>query len=263
MVKCAGIDVGSLTGKAVILEDGKILSSAVIHVKRNPIVTSTEVYNLALGKLGLKLDDIAFCVGTGYGREKIPFAQKSLSEISCHGKGAHSCNSAIRTIIDVGGQDCKVITLDDRGDLKDFAMNEKCAAGTGRYLELMAALLNLSLDELGNISLKSRTPITLTSVCSIYAQAEILQFISQKARKEDVAAGINKAMAERVSSMTKKLILQEKMAVTGGVAKNQGVVQNLEHILGIKFTPLPVDPQIIGALGAAYIAQESLKSRKL
>jgi len=258
-VKYAGIDIGSLTGKAVIIEDGRILSSEVVYVKRNPVQTSEEVYRQALARINLAPGDIAFCVGTGYGREKIPFANKTLSEISCHGKGAHSCDRAIRTIIDVGGQDCKVITLDETGSLKDFMMNEKCAAGTGRYLELMADLLGLTLDELGTISLKARTPIQLTSICSIYAQAEVLQLISQKSRKEDIAAGVNSAMAERTAALARKLVLREKMAVTGGVAKNKGVVQNLERILGIKFTPLPVDPQIIGALGAAYIAQESHK----
>ncbi len=258
-MRYAGIDIGSLTGKAVIIEGGRMLASLVVHVKRNPVQTSEEVYHQVLAKANLKIDDVDFCVGTGYGREKIPFANKTLSEISCHGKGAHSCDPAIRTIIDVGGQDCKVITLDDAGNLKDFMMNDKCAAGTGRYLELMADLLGLSLDDLGTLSLKTRTPVQLTSICSIYAQAEVLHLISQKTRKEDIAAGVNRAMAERAAVLARKLVLREKMAVTGGVAKNKGVVQNLEHILDIKFTPLPVDPQIIGALGAAYIAQESHK----
>nr|MDO8108921.1 acyl-CoA dehydratase activase [Candidatus Sigynarchaeota archaeon] len=255
-MKFAGIDIGSLTGKAVIIENGQILASAVIHVKRNPVQTSEDVYRQALTKINLTPAEIAFCVGTGYGREKIPFANKTLSEISCHGRGAHSCDQDIRTIIDVGGQDCKVITLDDAGSLKDFVMNDKCAAGTGRYLELMADLLGFSLDDLGTLSQKARIPVQLTSICSIYAQAEVLQLISQKTRKEDIAAGVNKAMAERAALLARKLTLREKMVVTGGVAKNKGVVQNLEHLLGVKFTPLPVDPQIIGALGAAQIAQE-------
>ncbi|MBN2152323.1 MAG: 2-hydroxyglutaryl-CoA dehydratase [Candidatus Lokiarchaeota archaeon] len=259
-MKYAGIDIGSLTGKAVIIEGGRILSSVVVHVKRNPVLTSEEVYRQALAMVNLEPGDVAFCVGTGYGREKIPFANKTLSEISCHGKGAHSCDPAIRTIIDVGGQDCKAITIDDAGNLKDFVMNDKCAAGTGRYLELMADLLGLTLDDLGTLSLKTRTPVQLTSVCSIYAQAEVLQLISQKSRKEDIAAGVNSAMAERAAMLARKLVLREKMAVTGGVAKNKGVVQNLERFLGVKFAPLPVDPQIIGALGAAHIAQESHKT---
>ena len=161
-----GIDIGSLTGKALLLEDDKIASSAIIQVKRNPVLTSKLVYTEALDKINLKPEDVDYCVGTGYGREKIPFIQKSLSEISCHGKGAYMLNPKIRTIIDIGGQDCKVICLDTSGDLKDFIMNEKCAAGTGRYLEIMAELLNLSLDDLGKISLKARTPIVMSSTCS-------------------------------------------------------------------------------------------------
>ncbi|MBD3354138.1 MAG: hypothetical protein GF364_21835 [Candidatus Lokiarchaeota archaeon] len=168
-------------------------------------------------------------------------------------------NREIRTVIDVGGQDCKVICLDDAGDLKDFVMNEKCAAGTGRYLEIMADLLNVSLDDLGKISLKAKSAISMTSVCSIYAQAEVLQYISKKARKEDIAAGINKAMAERVITMTKKLSLEPKYTISGGVAKNIGVVYNMEKILGIKFEKLPIDTQLVGALGAAFFAKDNVK----
>ncbi len=254
----AGIDIGSLTGKAVILDQNNIVASAIIPVKRNPILTSELVYKEALEQANLNLGDIEYCVGTGYGRERIPFVQKSLSEISCHGKGAYILNSRIRTIIDVGGQDCKVILLDEQGDLLDFLMNEKCAAGTGRYLEIMAEMLDLSLDELGNISLKSKAPVKMTSVCSIYAQSEVLRFISKKARKEDIAAGINRAMADRVVSMTRKLALQPEFTISGGVAKNKGVVSCLEDTLGIQFEPLPVDPQLVGALGAAHFAIQSL-----
>jgi (R)-2-hydroxyacyl-CoA dehydratese activating ATPase len=241
----------------VIIEDNKIISSEIIRVKRNPILTSTLVYEKALSNINLEPEDISFCVGTGYGREKIPFVNKSLSEISCHGKGAYILNSSIRTIIDVGGQDCKIITLDDTGSLKDFRMNEKCAAGTGRYLELMAELLNLSLDQLGKISLKSKSPIKLNNICSIYAQTEVLKHISKKARKEDIAAGINSSMAERVANMSKKLVLKPNFLISGGVAKNIGVVQDLERILEIKFAKIEEDPQIIGALGAAWFAKES------
>ncbi|MFX0102301.1 MAG: acyl-CoA dehydratase activase [Candidatus Hodarchaeota archaeon] len=240
-----------------MLENDSIIASAIIQVKKNPVLTSKLVYNEALDKIGLKPGDIDFCVGTGYGREKIPFIQKSLSEISCHGKGAYMLNPDIRTIIDIGGQDCKVISLDKTGDLKDFIMNEKCAAGTGRYLEIMAGLLNLSLDDLGKISLKAKTPIVMSSVCSIYAQSEVLQYISKKTRKEDIAAGINKAMAERVIMMTKKKVLEPDYTISGGVAKNIGVVRSMEKILGIKFIKLPVDSQLVGALGAAYFAKES------
>ncbi|MHA1734377.1 MAG: acyl-CoA dehydratase activase [Promethearchaeota archaeon] len=256
-MKFGGIDIGSLTGKAVVLEDDDVVGSAIIPVRRNPVLTSTLVYNEVLDGLGIEASDVAYCVGTGYGRERIPFVQKSLSEISCHGKGAHFLDPEVRTIVDVGGQDCKVICLDDDGDLLDFVMNEKCAAGTGRYLEIMADLLDLSLDQLGSVSLKAKTPVAMNSTCSIYAQAEVLQYIARKTRKEDIAAGISRAMAERVAGLVRKLAVAPEFTITGGVAKNAGVVRALEDILGVEFRPLSFDPQLVGALGAARFARES------
>ena len=182
---------------------------------------------------------------------------KTLSEISCHGRGAFVINPEIRSIIDIGGQDCKVISLDNDGGLKDFRMNEKCAAGTGRYLELMAELLNLTLTDLGLLSLKSKSSIKMNSVCSIYAQSEVLKHISRKAKKQDIAAGINVAMAERVFVMTRKMSLKSKYLISGGVAKNIGVVKNLETMMGIRFEESDQDPQIIGALGAAHFAKDA------
>ncbi len=257
----SGIDIGSLTGKAVILDDNDIIASEIIRVKRNPVLTSTLVYKAVLEKAGLKKNDINFCVGTGYGREKIPFINKSISEISCHGKGAFKLDETIRTIIDIGGQDCKIIQIDDKGDLLDFRMNDKCAAGTGRYLELMAEILGLTLDELGTKSLSSHSPIVINSTCSIYAQSEVLHYISKKAKIKDITAGINRAMAERVVLMAKKIkaTLEPSFVLSGGVAKNKGVVQELQRILGMKFQSINIDPQLVGALGAAFIGQENLE----
>lgn len=251
----AGIDIGSLTGKAVVINDSEIVASAIIRVKRNPVLTSKLVYKTALDQAKISMEDIKFCVGTGYGRERISYADKTLSEITCHGTGAYLLDNSVRTIIDIGGQDCKVIRLDPNGSMKDFIMNDKCAAGTGRYLEIMAELLNLSLDELGRISEESKSPIKMSSVCSIYAQSEVLNYISKNIKKKDIAAGINRAMAERVLNLTKKLVLKPKYAISGGVAKNIGVVKNLESLLKTEFVQLRVDSQLIGALGAAHIAK--------
>lgn len=253
----AGVDIGSLTGKAVVLEGNVIRASAIIPVRRDPVKTSRLVYARALESAGLHPDDVAACVGTGYGRERIPFVTKSLSEISCHGRGAYELDPRVRTIIDIGGQDCKVISLDDAGDLRDFLMNEKCAAGTGRYLEIMADTLDLSLEALGHASREAKTPVQITSVCSIYAQAEVLRYLSRKTKPVDVAAGVNRAMAERVVSMARKLVLRPAYTISGGVAKNVGVREHLERLLDVEFTPLPVDPQLIGALGAAYFARDA------
>ncbi|MHA1314945.1 MAG: acyl-CoA dehydratase activase [Candidatus Helarchaeota archaeon] len=254
-----GIDIGSLTGKAVVLDDSEIVGETVIRVKKRPKLTVDKLMENINSITGLQFSDISYCLGTGYGRRKIPLANETISEITCHGTGAHFLCPTLRTVIDIGGQDCKVIRIDEHGHLKNFIMNEKCAAGTGRYLELMAETLKLKLEELGPVSLKSKTPVSLTSQCSIFAQAEVIQFISEGFKTRDIAAGVNKAMAERVVDLAEKVGVEEDVAVSGGVAKNVGVVRNLEEILQVGFKKMPRDPQIIGALGAALIAKKSFK----
>lgn len=260
-----GIDIGSLTGKIVILNsDSEILAQKVIHVKKLPIHTVNALMEDALPNVGLKnASEITYCIGTGYGRRKIPLANETVSEITCHGTGAHHILPSVRTVIDIGGQDCKIIRLDTQGNLKNFIMNEKCAAGTGRYLEIMAETLGLSLDELGPLSLKAKNPLALASKCSIYARQEVMQLISDGIKKPALAAAINKAMAERVINLAEKIGLEPDIAISGGVAKNIGVVSNMERMIGTKFKHFSVDPQIIGALGAALIAKKAyLKKNK-
>ncbi|MHA1785829.1 MAG: acyl-CoA dehydratase activase [Candidatus Helarchaeota archaeon] len=259
-----GIDIGSLTGKAVLLQDDEIIAQKVIRVKKMPIFTVKELLKHIFSQSGLQQSDIAYCVGTGYGRHNLQIVNiinESISEITCHGTGAYWLNQDIRTIIDIGGQDCKVIRIDDKGKLKNFIMNEKCAAGTGRYLELMAETLKLELEELGPISLKSKTPVALIDNCSIFAQAEVLQRVSDGRKKRDIAAGVNKAMAERVINLAEKIGIQEEVTVSGGVAKNIGVYKSMENILKLKFLELPQDPQIVGALGAAILAEKAYKKK--
>jgi len=253
-----GIDIGSLTGKAVILsESEEILAQKVIYVKKHPVKTVNALLDEVLPMIGVKdISEITYCVGTGYGRRKIPLAKQTISEITCHGTGAYHVMPSLRTVIDIGGQDCKVIRLNEKGKLKNFIMNEKCAAGTGKYLELMAETLNLTLDELGSISGNVRTPIALQSKCSLYAQFEIMSMIGEGYKIPDLAGAINKAMAERVVNLAEKVGIKEDISVSGGVAKNMDVIANIEKILGIKFKKLSVDPQVIGALGAAIMAKK-------
>ena len=260
----AGIDIGSLTGKVVILDsDGSILVQKVIPVKKLPVNTVNALLEDVLPKLGIKtFSEITYCIGTGYGRRKIPLASETITEITCHGTGAHHLMPSIRTVIDIGGQDCKIIRLDAQGNLKNFIMNEKCAAGTGRYLEIMAETLGLTLDELGTISLKAKNPLALASKCSIYARQEVMQLISDGIKKPALAAAINKAMAERVIALAEKVGLEKDIAVSGGVAKNIGVVSNMERMLGTQFKKFPIDPQIVGALGAALIAKKAYAKKK-
>ncbi|MFX1522859.1 MAG: acyl-CoA dehydratase activase [Promethearchaeota archaeon] len=256
----AGCDVGSLTGKSVILEDGVILSYSIVPTTPKPERTARDAMDMALNKGNLTLDDIDYIVGTGYGRIKIPFANSELSELSCHGKGAHSLIPSIRTIIDVGGQDCKVIKVDKNGKILDFAMNDKCAAGTGRFLEVMGRTLELKLEELGPISLESKNQAKITAQCSVFAETEVVSLMADGVEVADIVAGIHDAIASRIMSLVYRVGLEEDLTITGGVAKNIGVVAYLEKRLGVPPKKLSVDPQLIGALGAALTAKEKIES---
>ncbi|MHA1254030.1 MAG: acyl-CoA dehydratase activase [Promethearchaeota archaeon] len=257
----AGCDVGSLTGKAVILNNSEILSSSIVPTTPKPERTARNAMDEALQKGNLVLEDIEYIVGTGYGRVKIPFANSELSELSCHGKGAHSIAPSIRTIIDVGGQDCKVIKVDKNGKILDFAMNDKCAAGTGRFLEVMAKTLELKLEELGPISLQSKNQAKITAQCSVFAETEVVSLMADGVEVPDIVAGIHDAIASRIMSLVYRVGLEKDLTFTGGVAKNIGVVAYLEKRLGVTTTKLSVDPQLMGALGAALTAKEQLHSK--
>jgi predicted CoA-substrate-specific enzyme activase len=253
----AGCDVGSLTSKAVILKDGKIVESVIIKSKARPWESADEVMNIVLSRAGLTMKDIKNCVGTGYGRDKISFIDEAVSEIACHGKGARWLVPTVRTVIDIGGQDCKALRLDDKGNMVKFITNDKCASGTGRFLEVMAKVMHLTLDELGEMSARSRQPITLASACTVWAQADVIQHLNDKVSIEDIAAGVNNAMASRMSTLANNIGLEKDVCMTGGVAKNSGVVNALEKHLGIRIKRIRCeDPQLAGAIGAALFAAE-------
>jgi len=258
----AGCDVGSLTTKAVIFNNTRIVSHALIRSSFDPAKSAGEVMALALESAKLTMRDIGFCVGTGYGRDRIPFVHSAVSEIACHAKGAHFLLPSVRTIIDIGGQDCKATRLDEKGGIVKFMTNDKCASGTGRFLEVMAKLLGLDLSDLGEISSQSRSPITLAATCTAWAQAEVIVHLNTGASKADLAAGINEAMATRVAILAKAVGLEKDVCMTGGVAKNIGVVQAMEKQLNLPIRRLRVDPQIIGALGAAVIAKEKMEAKR-
>ncbi len=258
----AGCDVGSLTAEAVIMDNSTILGSEIIRVRPRPEQSARDVTDKLLARLGLDYKDISYCISTGYGRETISFASDNISEISCHGRGAQWLIPSIRTVIDVGGQDCKAIRVDERGMLEDFVMNDKCAAGTGRSLELMADVLGVDISELGPLSLQANTAPVITNQCSIFAEMEILHFLCEEKPVADIAAGINQAMARRVKMLVGKVGVKEEIGMTGGVSKNIGVVKELEKLLGRQFVLFPEDPQIIGALGAAIFASERVKQAR-
>ncbi|MHA1230708.1 MAG: acyl-CoA dehydratase activase [Candidatus Helarchaeota archaeon] len=269
----AGCDVGSLTGKMVILEVDdsdntkiEIIASSIVPTRIRPALTAQDALNAALKNCKSdkvkSIDDINYIIGTGYGRVKIPFANKNISEISCHGKGAFWADHDVRTIVDIGGQDCKVIRIDDEGKLEDFTMNDKCAAGTGRFLEVMSKALELELDELGPVALKSKNPAKITAQCSVFAESEVISLIGSGANVEDIAAGIVNAIASRINSLINRVGLKREVTMTGGVAKNIGVIVALENKLNLKIRKLSIDPQLMGAIGAALFAIDQYKKEK-
>ncbi len=258
----AGCDVGSLTAEAVIMTNGTILGSEIIRVRPRAEQSAKDVMDKLLGRLKLTYEDVGYCVSTGYGRETIPFADHNISEISCHGRGANWLIPSIRTVIDIGGQDCKAIRVDKDGLLDDFVMNDKCAAGTGRSLELMSESLGVDVSELGPLSLEATNPVVITNQCSIFAEMEILHYMCEEKRLADIAAGINESMSRRVKMLVGKVGIKNDVGMTGGVSKNVGVVKYLEEMLGKSFLEFPEDPQIIGALGAAIFASERAKKKK-
>lgn len=257
MTIVAGCDVGSLTSKAVLIKNRRILGSAIIRSGPKPAESAVQVMEKVFETTGLSQNDIACCVGTGYGREKISFINDAVSEISCHAKGAKWMVPSTRTIFDIGGQDCKVIKIDKQGNLEKFATNDKCASGTGRFLDVMANVMNIDVSDLGKLSAKSTAPVTFASICTVWAQADVIKLINSRRPAEDICAGINTAMANRVSMLANTLKIENDICMTGGVAKNDGVVTALNKILGCRIKRIKrIDPQLTGAVGAALFALE-------
>ncbi len=264
----AGCDVGSLTAKAVILRKNKIIGSAVEYVQGRPEEAARRVMDNALAAMNnaltaadLSLDDIVCCFGTGYGKKRIDFISESAPEIACHGKGAHWLMPDIRTVIDIGGQDCKAIKIDANGDIVNFITNDKCAAGTGRFLEVMSHLLNVELAELGALSEKSKKTLHFSATCTIWVQQEVIRRIHEDWSAEDIGAAVNRAMAERIAILANRLGVEPDLCLTGGVAKNTGVRRDVERLLGRKTRKIKTDPQLVGALGAAILAQEKMDQK--
>ena len=256
-----GVDVGAVSAKAAIVKDEELLASAIISTGSDAKKSALEVMAQTLGKAGLELHNIDFIVATGYGRFTIPFAQKQVTEITCHAKGASFLFPDTRTIIDIGGQDSKAIRANERAEVTDFVMNDKCAAGTGRFLEVMARVLEIDIGNLGELSLRSKNNISISSMCTVFAESEVVSLIASGVSREDIALGLHRAIAERVVGMANKIRLTESITLTGGVMNNVGVVHALKEKIQMRIN-IPDNPQIIGALGAAIIAKGYCKSQK-
>jgi len=253
-----GIDSGSTSTNAVLLDENRrILATSVVRTGAKTADSADRVLADILSQASLKREDLAMIVATGYGRVSIPFADTTITEISCHGKGAHFLNPDVRTILDIGGQDSKAIRLGPSGDVADFVMNDKCAAGTGRFLEAMARTLEVPIDDLGPISLEWKEDLDITSMCTVFAESEVISLIALNKEKADIAHAVHKAIAGKALSLMKKVGLEKAYMMTGGVAKNPGMVAVLNEKLG---APLYIydEPEIIGALGAALFGLEAI-----
>jgi len=251
----AGVDVGSASAKALILREETIVDWAITATTGDSSESANIVMSLLLDKTGLSLDNIDYIVSTGYGRVNVPFADKEITEITCHATGAHWLFPEVRTILDIGGQDVKAIRCNDKGKVVKFVLNDKCAAGTGRYLERTATTLGLKIEELGPLSLQNvkDPPPDISSVCTVFAAEEMLRLLRKGEDHRDILAGATKALVQRLCGFIDRVGLEESLIVTGGVAKNIGVISYLEKQLGVKTVSAP-EPQIIGALGAALVS---------
>jgi predicted CoA-substrate-specific enzyme activase len=258
----AGVDVGSTQTKAVLMaENGeqRILARALVDTGANVRKAAENVFLTLCRQAGVAAGDVGFVVGTGYGRYNISFGQAQMTEISCHARGAHFVFPGTRTVIDMGGQDSKAISVGAHGEVVDFVMNDKCAAGTGRFLANAAEVMGMGLDEIGPLSLKAVRPVKITTVCTVFVESDILSYLAQEKKPADILGGVHLAIARRTLSLARRVPLEPEITLTGGVARNSGMVKALEEVLGGKLQVSP-DAHFMGAIGAAIFALEKLDS---
>jgi len=249
----AGIDIGSTMTKVVIMNDG-IISSIVGPTGPEQRKLANRVMENALNQAGLPFEAITYLVATGYGRINVPFADKQVTEISCHAKGVAHLFPRCKTIIDIGGQDSKGITI-DHGRPTDFVLNDKCAAGTGRFLEVIAEALGITIQDLGGMALKSNQPAQISNICTVFAEQEVVARLAEGVPLNDLVAGILESLASRISRMVNRLKVANEVVITGGGAKNAGLVKALSDKLGYA-TLVPPEPLITGAVGAALLGKD-------
>lgn len=256
MIYGAGVDVGSTQTKAVIVDEGRrVVARALIATGANVSRAGENAFVAACESARLPREAVGYVVGTGYGRYKITFGDAQITEITCHARGAHFLFPATRTVVDMGGQDTKAIKVGADGSVIDFSMNDKCAAGTGRFFSAAADVLGMKLDEIGAVALRGRDPVRLTSVCTVFVESDIMGYLAQGKKPEDVLAGVHRAIATRTVSLVRRVGLEPEITFTGGVARNVGMVAALEEKLGSRPNVSP-DAHFMGAIGAALLAVE-------
>jgi predicted CoA-substrate-specific enzyme activase len=259
MVYVLGIDIGSASSKAVICADGDIKTYAVTPSGGNYRQTAERLRREAVKKIGLSPGDLSYTVATGYGSAAVPFSDQSVTDISCQAKGIHRLFPKVRTVIDIGGQFSKVIKIDEDGRVTNFILNEKCAAGSGKFLQVIARLLHIEISDIGQLSLKSQKPVEFNTGCAVFAESEAVSRIAEGALVEDILAGVHKAMAAKIVNLVERTGPVGICTVTGGGAKDIGLVKAIEADLGITLL-VPEEPQITAAYGAALLASEKASS---
>jgi predicted CoA-substrate-specific enzyme activase len=250
-----GIDIGSTSGEALILDGDHILAWSVVDTGYNSRLAARQALDGALAQAGLARDQLGRIVATGYGRVAVEFADQQVTEITCYARGIHHLFPQVQTVVDIGGQDSKVVAVGPGGKPLDFAMNDKCAAGTGRFLEVIARALQLPLEELGDCALRARRVADISSTCTVFAESEVITLVAEGVSREEIVAGVCRSIARRVGGMAVRVGVEAPVAFAGGVAKNAGVVRALEEVLGERLV-VPEEPQIVGALGAALLARD-------
>jgi len=256
MIYAAGIDVGSTQTKGIIIdEERRILARALSMTGANVTRAAENCFVESLKLAGIERALVRYIVGTGYGRYKVTFGDAQITEISCHARGAYHLFPNTKTVIDMGGQDAKGIRVGEGGEVKDFVMNDKCAAGTGRFLASAADALMLSLDEIGEISLKAKNPVRLTTVCTVFVESDIMSYLAQNKKVEDILGGVHSAIAARTISLVRRVGIEPEVTFTGGVSRNLGMVRALEEKLELRLNVSP-DSHYVGALGASLFALE-------
>lgn len=260
----AGVDVGSVSSQAVVLVDGKLFSYSNFRTGSDSPESAQKVIDKALEETGLSQDKIHYTVGTGYGRVNVPFAKRAITEIACHARGANFMyGPTVKTILDMGGQDCKAIHCNEKGKVTNFLMNDKCAAGTGRGMEVFADLLSVPIEDMGRLSFEvDEEPESVSSTCVIFAKSEAVGLLRKGWPKEKVLAAYSSAMAHRVVELLERIKVEKDFAITGGIAKNEGVVKRIEAELKIKALEPKHDTQIAGALGGALFAKALIEKER-
>jgi predicted CoA-substrate-specific enzyme activase len=262
MVYVAGIDIGSAFSKAVIMADGEIISYHVMPSGGDYKLVAEQVAGKALAKARLSLKDLAYTVATGYGAANVSFSNQAVTDISCQSRGIFYLFPSARTVIDIGGQFTKVFKVDERGRATAFLQSEKCAAGSGRFLQIIARVLQIELEDIGDLSMKSQNRVDFNTGCAVFAESEVVSRIAEGAAKEDILAGLHRTLAAKIQTMVERIGIVPDCAVAGGGAKDIGLVKSIEESLGRKLL-VPEEPQIVAALGAALLAGEKAATIKV